>query len=254
MYEQIVEKVKYLGDQLPAIAGKVIDIGEKKAWLTEWDLKIEKELTTLINSFPDDHRVFAEEISDEYKDAENVWIMDPISNTLNFIHGLPHYSITASHLHKNKVVFCAVYDPAMKELFTAEKGKGAFLNGVKISVSTRTSDLVGLVGPHIVPQGRYVTKTLKLTEMLSGKCAIRTLGSLGVHYAYVACGRADIAISFNKDVFPEFAGKLLVEEAGGKFSDFEGRELSINTHGVIASNSVIYDEIRELVNQSDINK
>lgn len=76
---------------------------------------------------------------------------------------------------------------------------------------------------------------------------IRIVGSLAVHYAYIACGRADVAISFNEDTFPEFAGKLLVEEAGGKFTDFKGGALRPETVGVIASNGLIHKGIKDIV-------
>ncbi len=195
MYQQVINKIVELGDLISPIAGNVADVGEKKLWLTEWDLKIETELTHLIKSFPGDHAIFAEEISDKYAEAENIWIIDPISNTFNFIYGLPHYAIVLSHLHNGNVIFAVVYDPSTKELFTAEKGKGALLNGKQIKVSERTKELSILVGPHLTPTSPYREETLKILEKTSVLGTVRTFGSLGVHYAYVACGRIDVAIS-----------------------------------------------------------
>lgn len=242
MYQKVIDKIVELGDLILPIAGNVADVGEKKSWLTEWDIKIETELTNLIKSFPGEHSIFAEEISDTYADAENVWIIDPISNTFNFIYGLPHYAVVLSHLHNGEVVFAVVYDPSTKELFTAEKGKGAFLNGKQIKASERTTELSILVGPHLTPKSPYREETLKILAAASLLGTVRTFGSLGVHYAYVACGRIDAAISKNKDTFPEFAGKLLVEEAGGKFTDFLGNPLTVITHGIIATNGKVHDD------------
>jgi myo-inositol-1(or 4)-monophosphatase len=247
MYQKVIEKIVELGDLILPIAGNVADVGEKKSWLTEWDIRIETELTSLIKSFPGEPSIFAEEISNEYFEAENVWIIDPISNTFNFIYGLPHFAVVLSHLHKGEVIFAVVYDPSTKELFSAEKGKGAFLNGKQIKVSERTAELSILVGPHLTPKSPYREQTLKILDVASLLGTVRTFGSLGVHYAYVACGRVDIAISKNKDTFPEFAGKLLVEEAGGKFTDFNGDKLTVTTHGIVASNGKVHEQVLKSV-------
>ena len=247
MYEQIINKVIELGDALPALAGNAPDIGKDKRWLTQKDLDIENAIVNLIKTFPGDNSIYAEEMHDDFIEAENVWVIDPISNTRNFVRGLPHYSITVSHLYKGEVVFAVIYDPSVKELFTAEKGKGTFLNNKKISVSDRKEGTFFMIGPYFNPPHRE--KMLKIVERMSEmESTMRDLGSLGVHYAHVACGRVDVAISYNKDTFPEFAGKLLVEEAGGVFTDFSGGVLSSKTEGVIASNKVMYKQVKDIIN------
>lgn len=248
MYNKIIKKIIELGDSLPAISGHTLDIGKSKQWLTQKDIEIETELTKMINTFSGSHSVYAEELHDTFIENENVWIIDPISNTTNFIHGMPHYSVVLSHLTKGEIKFAVVYDPSNKELFTAEKGKGSFLNNKRVYVSKRTKDLFFLIsGPYLTPVS-HREKTLKTIEIMSKDgSTIRILGSLGVHYAYVACGRADAAISFNKDTFPEFAGKLLVEEAGGKFTDFNNDALNNKTEGIIASNGLVHDQVKSLI-------
>lgn len=250
MYKEILDTIKKLGGELPALAGETADLGLKKTVVTEWDIKIEKELTELIKTFPGKHTIFAEEISNTFTEAENVWIMDPISNTFNFVHGLPHYSIVLSHVHKGEVIFGAVYDPSTQELFTAEKGKGAYLNGKQIKVSDRTEKLVTLMGPHLNPGNSYRLTILKILESLSSFSTVRTFGSVGIHYAYVACGRVDIAITKNSDVFPEFAGKLLVEEAGGTFTDFDNQDLTISSKSTVATNGKIHARVLEEIQKS----
>lgn len=244
MYLKIINKIIELGDSLPMISGNALDIGISKKNLTEKDIEIETELTNMINTFPGMHSVYAEELHDNFIANENVWVIDPISNTVNFIHGMPHYSVVLSHLYKGEVRFAVVYDPSTKELFTAEKGKGAFLNGKRVHVSDHKEDLFFLMN-----QSKHKKeKSLKITEAMSDTGGtIRSLGSLGVHYAYVACGRADVAISINYDTFPEFAGQLLVEEAGGKFTDFKGGALNTETRGVIVTNGIVHEQIKKLV-------
>ncbi len=248
MYQKIINKIIELGDSLPAISGSVVDIGKSKQWLTEKEIEIEAALINIINTLPGKHSFYAEELHRIFIADNNVWVIDAISGTINFIHGMPHYCIVLSHLYKGEIKFALVYDPSSKELFTAEKGKGAFLNGKQIHVSNRKENIFFMIGPYFTPPRPYRKKALKIIEaMLESGSTLRTLGPLGIHYAYVACGRADVAISFNEDTFPEFAGKLLVEEAGGKFTDFVGDNLSVKTSGIIASNGLIHDEIKNLI-------
>ena len=248
MYQKIISKIIELGDTLPEISGRILDIGKAKLHLSEKDIEIEKELTNLIQTFSGSHSVYAEELHDNFIEDENVWIIDPISSTVNFIHGMPHYSIVLSHIHKGSLLFAVVYDPSSKELFTAERGGGAFLNGKKINVSNNKNDLLCLINRSRKYMGE---KSPKTTEAVSKNVnTMRDIGSLGVHYAYVACGRADIAISFNIDTFPEFAGKLLVEEAGGKFTDFTGNDLGVKTRGIVASNGLIHEQFKNIIEKA----
>src|SRR3989338_2880617 len=245
MYQKIINKIIELGDTLPAISGRTFDIGKTKMYLTEKDLEIETELTNMINTFPGKHSIYAEELHDTFVEDDNVWIIDPISSTANFIHGMPHYSVVLSHISKGELKFAVVYDPSNKELFTAEKGKGAFLNNKKIRVSNNHDDHLCLMNRS----RKYMKEvSYKINDVISKNAdTIRDIGSLGVHYAYVACGRADSAVSFNQDTFPEFAGKLLVEEAGGKFTDFNGDILHHKTAGIIASNGLVHDQMRNMI-------
>jgi len=246
MYPKIINKIIELGDTLPALAGKTSDIGKGKYFLTEKDLEIEKKLTDVIQTFPGSHSVYAEELHDTFIENENVWVIDPISNTRNFLRGMPHYSVVLSHIHKGEIEFAVVYDPSNKELFTAIKGKGTYLNNKRVYVSKQKKDLFFLI--YIVGKS-FAEKALKIISktILGDGNVIRIVGSMGIHYAYVACGRADAAISFNNDTFPEFAGKLLVEEAGGRFTDFEGGVLNTKTRGIIASNGLIDEQIKDLI-------
>lgn len=247
MYQKIIQEVKRMGSDLPHFSGKIRNIGDRQKEVTEKDLEIEKTLSNIIKGLPGEHSVYAEEMHEEYLDTENVWVIDPISNTFNFIRGLPHYSVSLAHVYKKEIVFAVVYDPSTDELFTAEKGQGAFLNDQKISVTDNKLDLAILGGSHITPgrlkRSKIMTDIIKDVLFEKEWGTLRVMGSLALHYAYVACGRADVAISLNKDVFPEFAGRLLVEEAGGRFTDFSGKPLSVDTKTVLATNGKVHDEL-----------
>lgn len=233
-YENIKKLIVTKGKDLLRLSGKIEDIGKKKKWLTEKDIEIEKKLTKLVCSFKGEHTVYAEEINFNYKISENVWIIDPISHTFSFIHGLPHYAIVISHLHRGNIVFAAMYDPTTNELFTAIHGSGAYLNGIRIHVASN-QDRCLLYDPYSGVHRYGKESNLSLLSDLFQIGRVKAFGSLGLHYAYVACGRVQAAVTRNCDVFPEFAGKLLVEEAGGIFTDFKGNKLDINTFGILAS-------------------
>jgi myo-inositol-1(or 4)-monophosphatase len=246
----VINRVKELGDKLPAVAGQVADIGTKKRWLTEWDLRIETELTTLIKSLPGEHTIFAEEIHDKYVESENTWIIDPISNTKGFVNSWPHYAVVVSHLYMGELKFAAVYDPSMQEMFTAIKGEGAFLNDKKITVPTRPDHYYFLLSFSRDQQLYSLDKHIDVYSELIRIGSVRNIGALGLHYAYVACGRADCAIAFNKDMFPEFAGKLILEEAGGVMTDFEGNDITPNSRGIIASRKDKHSEFLNLIQKT----
>lgn len=157
--------------------------------------------------------------------------------------GLPHFTVVVSHMKEGEVVFAAVYDPSTKELFSAEKGKGTYLNGIKVGIKTR-SDVTILIG------GSFERKLFseKLYDLFR-LGTVRVLGSVALHYAYVACGRTTIAYTNNKDTFPEFAGKLLVKEAGGIFTDGAGNPLTHECKGIIASASrEVHDRVLKILN------
>lgn len=231
MYTQLKQLIIELGSLIIAEAGAVDDIGVDKQWLTERDLEIETRLSDFILSQDPEAQIYAEELHDNFVEAKSVWIMDPISSTYNFINGLPHFTVVLSHVKEGEVVFAIVYDPATRELFYAEKGMGLYLNDKKVGVRNR-SDFTILIGGSF-ERKIFNEKLFRLFE----QGTVRVFGSVALHYAYVACGRATVAYSNNKDTFPEFAGKLLVEEGGGIFTDGQGNPLTHEHKGIIAASS-----------------
>lgn len=237
-YNQLLKKVKTIWDSIHEFSWKAPDIGISKQWLTEYDISIEYQLCEFIKSIDNEAIFFAEEEHQNItKQSNNLWIIDPISNTFNFIHWLPHYSICVSHMVFWEVLFAVVYDPSSEELFHAEKWKWAYLNWEKIHVSNNKTDLSIIINHR---KGLDITKLIEKFYMM---WTIRSIGSLGIHYAYVACWRAECAITLPKDIFPEIAWKLLVEEAWWKFTDFNWNSISLETRSIIASNTLIHETI-----------
>ncbi|MDP7115967.1 MAG: inositol monophosphatase, partial [Candidatus Woesearchaeota archaeon] len=219
VYDEIVKFMITSGKRIVKRAGKIKDIGVAKKDLTEEDLAIERGLKEIIQKHYPSHQFFAEEEHDSLPKGDDIWIADPISGTRAFLDGLPHYGIVIAYA-KNKVVqFSAVYDPSVDELFIAFKGEGAFLNGKKISVSDKKKPKVIFNLSKAWKDGK---SSKKMTAELEKFTLIRNRNSHAVNMGYVACGRVDGIVSFCKDSFPSFAGSLLIQEAGGVFTNDKG--------------------------------
>jgi myo-inositol-1(or 4)-monophosphatase len=220
-YQKVINYMLEAGQRIKEKAGKIEDIGVKKQWLTEEDIAIERDLTKIIKTFENDHLVYAEEENDNFETADNVWAIDPISSTSSFIGGLPHYSIVCSHLHKGQVTFAAVYDPTINELYTAYLGKGAFLNGEKIQIQSRGKQRF-ILNLSYEWAGKKQAKDVWIS--LFDQNLYRYSNSFAVSYCWIAAGRYDGIVALTKDTFPEFAGKLIIEEAGGIFRNLQDEE------------------------------
>ena len=242
-YSQIISLMKKVGDPLPTQAGSVSDIGVKKQWLTDQDIAIEKKFQKLIDTFEGEHQIFAEELNQDIKNGENVWVIDPVSHTFAFIHGLPHYAIVVAHQYQGETVFAAAYDPSTKELFSSEKGKGMFLNDKKVEVNKSETDLCFNYDPQM-PAHRFSKEDrLDVLSELMGLGRNKTVGSACLLYAYVATGKVHASIDMNKDDFTWIPGKLMVEEAGGSVTDFYGNEVELGTMGIIATNGKLHETV-----------
>jgi myo-inositol-1(or 4)-monophosphatase len=239
-YQKVIAFVLESGKRLVARAGNIADIGISKKDLTEEDLAIERGFKEIVSGFGADHVLYAEEENDIFQKSENIWVVDPISGTHNLIEGKPHYAVVISHLVHHKPVFAAVYDPSVDELFTAQLGKGAFLNGAPIRVSTLASKIIIRVSaawkkPELVE---------KVTTALAHFAVEDNRYSMAVNYCAVASGRAGGIIAFTKDSFPEFAGSLIVQEAGGMFTNVKGDSvISPDDRIFVGGNSKVYERL-----------
>lgn len=232
-YRFLLDTLQKLGDAIHIYAGQAPDIGVTKKRLTTYDIMVERELVSCIETIDPWAVIFAEEEHDaDVLDAESLRVIDPISSTFNFIHGLPHYSLCVAHRYKGTTVFSAVYDPSTKELFSAELGGGAWLYEKRLAVSTYQKDLSILLSASIFSKKEYW-----LIDLVAPQGMIRSIWSLGIQYAYVAAWRADLALSLTKDVFPEVAGQLLVTEAWGLWTDLSGCSFTMKSNTVCASNT-----------------
>jgi myo-inositol-1(or 4)-monophosphatase len=242
LYQPIVDFIIKAGDELPGRAGQVADIGVKKQWLTEDDIRIERGLKNLISGLGSDHAVYAEEENEEIKVARNVWVIDPISGTHNYVQGNSGYSVVFAHVEDGEIRFAAVYDPENKKLFTAAKGQGAFINGTRLNV--RQPKKPAEVILRISMAWRDQEAVEKVKSLLSSYTVSTNMESMALNYCSIAEGKYDGIISLSKDSFPEFAGSLIVQEAGGKFTNLEGQEqLKFSDRVFVAGYSEIQEQL-----------
>ena len=243
-YTKILSFIKDSGKRLKERSGKIADIGITKINLTEEDIRIERGFKEILASFGENHVLYAEEENDLFIDNDNVWVADPISGTKCFIKGEPHYAIVIAHVLKGKVVFSAVYDPSVDELFTAYIDRGAFLNDVPIKVSQGKNKII--LRPSSQWKEPEIIKNAE--EALTFYEVENNTYSMAVNYCSVACGRFDGIVSFTKDSFPEFAGGFILQQAGGSFTNIHGNsDIASHDRIFIGGNSKVYSEIFSLI-------
>jgi myo-inositol-1(or 4)-monophosphatase len=218
--------------------------------VTEADHASEKIIIDIIrNEFPD-HAILSEEIGSLSTPSEYKWIIDPIDGTVNFANKIPICCVSIAVEHNEEVVMGAVYNPFINEFFFAEKGSGATLNDRRIRVSTKSEVLrsclvTGFPYTYLdMPNG-----PLQIFERFIRRgIPVRRLGSAAIDLCWVAAGRFDGFYEMNLQAWDSAAGFHIVEEAGGKVTDFKGNHFSPHQTFVVASNGLIHDELLEWIN------
>jgi len=215
--------------------------------VTEADLASEALIIERIRSHFPRHAILAEESGEAIViggDSEFKWIIDPLDGTTNYAHGYPCFCVTIALEHNGEIVSGVTYDPTRDELFAAEKGRGATLNGKPIRVSA-TAELGNALLVTGFPYDFKVREKFArhLTEFLLASRGVRRDGSAAIDMAYVACGRFDGFWEEGLNPWDVAAGKLLIEEAGGVVSYYDGAKFSIYTPPIVASNGLIHEQM-----------
>lgn len=219
--------------------------------VTEADHAAEKAIMeTIRQQFPD-HFILSEESGEMATPSEYKWIIDPIDGTVNYAHGIPICCVSIALEHKGQMIMGAVYNPLIDEFYMAEKGKGATLNGEPIQVSDKTTVMdsclvTGFPYTYLdMPNG-----PLDVFERFIRKgVPVRRLGSAAMDLCWVAAGRFDGFYEHKLSPWDSAAGFLIVEEAGGKLTDFKGNYYSPYQERILATNGKIHDEMLKWINQ-----
>jgi myo-inositol-1(or 4)-monophosphatase len=185
----------------------------------------------------------------EGTDKTHTWIVDPLDGTSNFLHGIPHFAISIALEREGTIVAGIIYNPANDDLFTAERGKGAFLNDQRLRVAARARLLDAVVACGLPHHGRGdLALNLKEIAAVQDKVAgLRRYGTASLDLAWVAAGRFDGYWERNLGPWDIAAGLIVVREAGGFATDYEGGDAPFKTGDVIAGNETIHRELMRLL-------
>ena len=218
--------------------------------VTEADHASEKAIFDVIKKEFPDHYILSEEAGEIIQDSSYKWIIDPIDGTVNFAHSIPLCCVSIAVEYDGEIVLGSVYNPIMNELFFAEKGKGATLNDNQIRVSKKQNVInaclvTGFPYTYLdVPNG-----PLQIFEKLIRKgIPVRRLGSAATDLCWVAAGRFDGFYEHKLQAWDSAGGYLIVEEAGGKVTDFKGNKFSPYQPHIVATNGDIHNELLAVIN------
>lgn len=227
------------------------DTAGKNNLLTEIDTECEGIILSIIrDSFPG-HEILAEE-SGRHADADSEyrWLIDPLDGTMNYFHGDPFFCVSIALEHKGEIICGVVYDPVKEELFSAEKGRGAYLNEETIAVSNieRMGDSLLVSGTFHHPEEEIMDNFLEILKKLSQRAqGVRRDGSAALDLCYVACGRYESFWELGLNPWDMAAGALIVEEAGGMVTDLRGGSFTYYKGELVASNGLIHGEMIEII-------
>jgi len=205
-------------------------------------------ISIIRRAFPKDD-IMTEESQDQRTPSKRRWIIDPLDGTTNFAHGFPVWCVSIAFEEKGVVKAGAIYNPNLNELFTAAKGRGAFLNGKKIKVSSEKSLVRSLLATGF-PYDVHTSQENNLQnfqKFIKRAQAVRRPGSAAIDLAYLACGRFDGFWEIKLKPWDAAAASLMITEAGGRISNFSGGRFSIYHPECLASNGKIHKQMMEIL-------
>jgi len=232
-------------NNLGKISENDVDIKQASDFVTHVDRESEQIIIkTIRGQFPGHHFLTEESLKDEGS-GEYRWIIDPLDGTTNYIHGYPVFSVSIALEINRDIILGLIYDPLRGDVFTAEKGDGAFLNGQPVKVSGVTDMANGLISTGFPFRKRelidaYLTLFKNIFCRVSG---IRRAGSAALDLAYVACGRCEGFFEIALSPWDMAAGSLLVKEAGGMVTDFGGGSDYLSSGNIIVANPAFHGEM-----------
>jgi myo-inositol-1(or 4)-monophosphatase len=218
--------------------------------LTPADLASNKIIIAEINKHFSKHGILSEESGQDRARPEYLWIIDPLDGTDNFTLGNPLFNISIALAHKDKIVLGIIYAPILKQMFVAEIGYGATMNGKKIHVSKENKLAEASASLCYSYNQKINQKINKIEARLMTKVKrTKNLGAAALDFALVGLGRFDSCAHFDVHLWDVAAGVLIVREAGGKATDFSGKEFNLKSKTLLASNGVLHQKILKLINK-----
>lgn len=231
--------------------------------VTEADRASEKLIVERLRAAFPEHGVYGEEGTRSHLDSEYRWYIDPLDGTTNFAHGFPVFCVSlglerrsdtrgperptcagSGSSGEGEIVAAVIYDPLRDEMFTAEKGKGAYLDGMRVHVSRTRILAEALVATGFPSHKRHDNPNIHFYHQFTLRShGVRRAGSAALDLAYTACGRVDVYWEFNLNAWDTAAGALMVTEAGGTMTRFDGSPFRLESREILATNGLLRDEM-----------
>jgi myo-inositol-1(or 4)-monophosphatase len=239
-----------------ALGNDALQVRTKQAndFVTQVDRAAEAAIIEVVQKAYPDHAILGEETgalngADAADKNEYRWIVDPLDGTTNFIHGFPQYCVSIGVEHRGALAHAVVYDPVRNELFTASKGRGAFLNDRRIRVSKclRLDDALVGTGFPFKELGRVDLYLRQLRSLMEKSSGVRRAGAAALDLAYVACGRLDAFWELGLSPWDMAAGALLIQEAGGLVGDLQGNSGFLDKGEICASAPKIFTSLLQVL-------
>jgi myo-inositol-1(or 4)-monophosphatase len=212
-------------------------------YVSQADRRAEQIIHTELSRARPDFGFLMEESGEiESKDGQHRWLIDPLDGTTNFLHGLPVFAVSIALERQGQIVAGVIYNPAMDELYTAERGGGAFLNDRRLRVASRGKLVDAVIGtgiPHL-GRGHHGHYLVELRNVMAETSGVRRMGAAALDLAYVAAGRLDGFWEEGLNPWDMGAGILLVREAGGFVSDKDAGQSMFDKKNIVAGNETIH--------------
>lgn len=215
--------------------------------VTKIDKIVEAAIMDRIRSKFPEHHIFSEETPDKLMSDGYTWIIDPIDGTTHFSRGIPLFSISIALQYKKELIYGAVYAPYPKSLYFAEKGNGAECDGEKIGVSKISSLDHALVITSVYQSYKINKLEKQFNSVINNIKNIRMFASSALDMCYVASGKVEARIFSNTEIWDHAAAALIVEEAGGKVTDWQGKKWTYETVSLLVSNNLVHNDILKLL-------
>jgi myo-inositol-1(or 4)-monophosphatase len=229
--------------------GAILDVKSKRAkdFVTQVDKGAEEAAIGVIRAAYPEHAILAEESGENLGGSrtEYRWIIDPLDGTTNFIHGFPQYCVSIGIEHRGSLAHAVVYDPGKNELFTASRGRGAYLNDRRLRVTRcqKLDDALVGTGFPFKELSRVDPYLRQLRTLMSSCAGVRRAGSAALDLAYVAAGRLDAFWEMGLSPWDMAAGALLIQEAGGLVGDLAGDQGYMRSGDIAAATPKIFPQL-----------
>ncbi|AXV16142.1 inositol monophosphatase [Neorhizobium sp. SOG26] len=252
MVQAALKAGKSLSRDFGEVQNLQVSVKGPSDFVSQADLKAEKIVRDELLKARPTYGFLGEEGGEEKgTDGAHRWIVDPLDGTTNFLHGIPQFAVSIGLERNNEIVAGVIFNPATDELYTAEKGGGAFLNDRRIRVAARRvlSDcVIGCGAPHL-GRGNHGKFLVELRHVMGEVAGIRRLGAAALDLAYVAAGRLDGFWETDLSPWDMAAGLVLIREAGGFVSDMRGTNSMFESGNVVAGNELIQKALLEVANR-----